>query len=68
MVEIHTKYKNNNSVRLLLQIHDELIFEIREDMLEETTKDLKEIMENIYTLNIPLKVSLSIGNSWQELK
>jgi DNA polymerase-1 len=68
MVEIHRKYKNNDSVRLLLQIHDELIFEIREDMLEETTKDLKEIMENIYSLNIPLKVSLSIGNSWQELK
>lgn len=68
MVEIYKKYKNNNNVRMLLQIHDELIFEIKEDIVEEITIDLKEIMENVYKLNIPLKVSVSIGNSWQELK
>jgi DNA polymerase-1 len=55
-------------MKLLLQIHDELIFEIKDEFLYEITKDLKEIMENIYQLNIPLKVTVSIGNSWQELK
>ena len=69
MVEIYKKYKNNNNnMRMLLQIHDELIFEIRDNVVEEITIDLKEIMENVYKLNIPLKVSVSIGNSWQELK
>lgn len=68
MVEIYKKYKNNNNMRMLLQIHDELIFEIKEDVVNEITIDLKEIMENVYKLNIPLKVSVSIGNSWQELK
>ena len=68
MVEIDKKYKNNNNVRMLLQIHDELIFEIKEDLVEVITRELKEIMENVYTLNIPLKVSVSVGNSWQELK
>ena len=68
MVEIYKKYKNNNNMRMLLQIHDELIFEIRDDIVEEITIDLKEIMENVYKLNIPLKVSVSIGSSWQELK
>lgn len=68
MVKIHQKYKNNNNMRMLLQIHDELIFEIKEDLVEEITSDLKEIMENVYRLNIPLKVSASIGDSWQKLK
>ena len=68
MIEIYRKYKNNNNMRLLLQIHDELIFEVKEEYILEITNDLKEIMENVYRLNIPLKVSLSIGNSWQELK
>jgi DNA polymerase-1 len=68
MVKIYKKYKNNDNMKLLLQIHDELIFEIKDEFLYEITKDLKEIMENIYQLNIPLKVTVSIGNSWQELK
>ncbi|MDY3199563.1 MAG: DNA polymerase I [Arcobacter sp.] len=68
MIQIHKKYKNNDSMRLLLQIHDELILEIKDELVEEYTRDIKEIMENIYTLNVPLKVSVAIGNSWQELK
>ncbi len=68
MVEIYKKYKNNDNMKLLLQIHDELIFEIKDEFIEEITKDLKEIMENVYSLNIPLKVSIATGNSWQELK
>ncbi|PUE65095.1 DNA polymerase I [Arcobacter caeni] len=68
MIKIYEKYKNNNNMRMLLQIHDELIFEVKEEFVEEITSDLKEIMENVYKLNIPLKVSVSIGNSWQELK
>lgn len=68
MIQIHKKYKNNDSMRLLLQIHDELILEIKDEFVEEYTRDIKEIMENIYTLNVPLKVSVAIGNSWQELK
>ena len=68
MIEIYRKYKNNNNMRLLLQIHDELIFEVKEEYILEITNDLKEIMENVYRLNIPLKVSASIGDSWQKLK
>ena len=68
MVEIHKKYKNNNNVRMLLQIHDELIFEVKEDISDEIIEDLKQIMENIYELNVPLKVSIAKGKSWQKLK
>ncbi len=52
---------------MLLQIHDELIFEIREDIVDEVSAKLKEIMENIMTLDTPLECSVSIGYSWGEL-
>jgi DNA polymerase-1 len=68
MVKIHKKYKNNDNMRMLLQIHDELIFEVKEDIADEIIEDLKQIMENIYLLNVPLKVSIAKGNSWQKLK
>jgi len=68
MIEIYKKYKNNDNIKLLLQIHDELIFEVKEECLNEVCNDLKAIMEDVYNLNVPLKVSLAVGNSWQELK
>lgn len=68
MNKIAEKYKNNDKMRMLLQIHDELIFEIDENYLEQFTSDLVIIMESVYTLNVPLKVSVSIGESWQKLK
>ena len=68
MIEIYKKYKNNKDINTLLQIHDELIFEIKEDKIDEISKELKSIMENIYKLKVPLKVSVSVANSWQGLK
>ena len=68
MLEIHNIYKNNDEVNMLLQIHDELIFEIKEDIINEVSVHLQKIMKNIYTLEIPLEVSVSIGNNWGELK
>lgn len=68
MLEIFKKYENNENIRMLLQIHDELIFEIKEEEIEKITSDLQEIMENIYKLKIPLKVSVCVGESWQDLK
>jgi len=53
---------------MLLQIHDELIFEVKEEKVEETVKRFVHVMENIFELNVPLKCSASIGDSWGELK
>jgi len=53
---------------MLLQIHDELIFEIEESIIEDVSKRFKSIMENIMELNVPLKCSVNIGSSWGELK
>lgn len=68
MVEIYKKYKDSSEVKMLLQIHDELIFEVDEDKAETIAQELKAIMQNIYTLEIPLEVSVSVGKNWGELK
>ena len=69
MLKIY-RYIKENSIdgAMLLQIHDELIFEIREDIVKSVSLELKEIMENIMELNVPLVCSVNIGDSWGELK
>ncbi len=56
------------NVKMLLQIHDELIFEVNEDEAELIGSKFKTIMEEIMELNIPLKASMNIGDKWSELK
>ncbi len=53
---------------MLLQIHDELIFEVKEQSVEEVGEKFKHIMKNIKKLDVPLECSVSIGDSWGELK
>ena len=62
MVEIKNKYPKS---KMILQIHDELIFEIED---KEEAKNYKEIMENSFKLKVPLKVGISFGKRWGELK
>ncbi len=54
--------------KLLLQIHDELIFEVKDELSYAFAKKAQDIMENIYELIVPLKVSVEIGKNWGELK
>jgi len=53
---------------MLLQIHDELIFEIKEDKVEEVSKRFVHTMANVLELEVPLECSVSVGDSWGELK
>lgn len=54
--------------RMLLQIHDELIFEADEEVAKDLAQRFVDVMESIMKLRIPLKTSLHIGNTWGELK
>ncbi|HFQ62619.1 MAG TPA: DNA polymerase I [Epsilonproteobacteria bacterium] len=53
---------------MLLQIHDELIFEVKEEKVEEISKRFVHTMENVLELDVPLECSVSVGDSWGELK
>jgi DNA polymerase-1 len=56
------------NAKMLLQIHDELIFEVDADEAEALATRFRTIMEGIMPLNIPLKASLNIGDNWSQLK
>ena len=69
MLDIDRKITEESlDAKLLLQIHDELIFEIKENKAQELAKKFAYIMENIYELNVKLKCSISIAKSWDKLK
>lgn len=52
--------------QMTIQVHDELIFEVREDQVDAFQAELSQIMENIYTLGVALKVNVSSGRNWEE--
>ncbi|ANY68296.1 DNA polymerase I [Paenibacillus sp. BIHB 4019] len=54
--------------RMLLQVHDELVFEVPEDELEQMKKLLPEVMESAIKLDVPLKADVSFGANWYEAK
>jgi len=60
--------EENLDAFMLLQIHDELIFEIKEEKVEEISKRFVHTMENVLELDVPLVCSVSVGDSWGELK
>jgi DNA polymerase-1 len=69
MNEIDTMIREENlDAYMLLQIHDELIFEVKEEKVEEISKHFVHMMENILELDVPLECSVSVGDSWGELK
>lgn len=66
--DVMKKYnKQKQKVRMVLQIHDELVFEVDEDITDEFEKDLKKSMESVYKLKVPLIVDVSRGKNWSEL-
>ena len=58
----------NDEAKLLLQIHDELIFEVKKERAQAFALEAKKIMEGVYVLKVPLNVSIAIGENWGELK
>ncbi len=59
---------NNDQVRMLLTIHDELLFEVKSDIIKKVRADISEIMESAFKLSVPLKVSVETGKTWGEIK
>ena len=69
MIEIHNKFiEHNLKSTMLLQVHDELIFNCINEEKDIVTKIVREVMENTYKLSVPLKVDIEYGNNWYEAK
>lgn len=61
---IREKYPDT---RMILQIHDELLFESPERDAEKFARDIKKMMESVYELSVPLVVDVKIGDNWGEI-
>ncbi|GAA8060504.1 DNA polymerase I [Helicobacter pylori] len=69
MLKVSERFKNNPSVRLLLQVHDELIFEIEEKNALELQREIQRILnDEVYPLRVPLETSTFMAKRWNELK
>ncbi len=69
MVQLNKKFiEMNVTAKMLLQVHDELLFEVEPDSLEITMKLVKKTMEDCVKLNVPLLVDIGIGDNWMETK
>ena len=69
MIKIADLIKGHeDNIRLLLQVHDELIFEIKTDKIESYVKEIKKIMQEGLKLRVPIIVDENIGDNWGELK
>ena len=69
MIDIDYEFKKQNlKSKMILQVHDELIFDCLKAELESVTKIVTDKMENVIKLSVPLNVELSFGNDWYEAK
>ena len=69
MIKLYDEINNNNyRTKILLQVHDELILEVPEIELSDIEKLIKDVMENVYKLDVPLKVEINYGKNWYEAK
>jgi DNA polymerase-1 len=56
--------ESNVDVRMIMQVHDELVFEVRTAVLAETTAQIRRCMTEVATLSVPLVVDIGVGASW----
>ena len=67
MVVIHERLRTGNlETRMLLQVHDELLFEVPEGELDTVVPMIKKEMESVYSLRVPLEVDIHTGRNWDE--
>ncbi|MEK7506673.1 MAG: DNA polymerase, partial [Patescibacteria group bacterium] len=59
---------NSADAKLLLQVHDEIVCEVKTDLVEKAAKEIKSIMESVHQLAVPIVAEVKAGDNWQEQK
>jgi len=70
MIEVDKwiKSQKDDKIKMLLQVHDELVFEVDKDFVEKAGKEIKRIMESVHQFDVPLVVDVESGKNWGSLK
>ena len=67
MIHLHDRL-GDGPIRMLLQVHDELLFEVPEDEVDDAIRIVTEEMEGAIELSVPLRVDVGSGVSWYDTK
>ena len=68
MIDVHAALAPHPDARMILTVHDELLFEVPKERAEEIAALVREKMESAATLNVPLTVDVGIGENWRDAK
>ncbi|HEY0808527.1 MAG TPA: DNA polymerase, partial [Longimicrobiales bacterium] len=69
MINIHRELQaRDNGTKMLLQVHDELVFEVPEQEIDVMRTTLLDLMRNAVQLRVPLEVASGVGQNWHECK
>ncbi len=66
MIAIAKEIQDSDEIQMIMQVHDELVFEVREDKIDFWSQKIKNLMENAAVLDVPLIVDVGIGENWDE--
>jgi DNA polymerase-1 len=65
-VDTWLEQQNDNAVRMIMQVHDELVFEVKAGAVEEASQKIRALMEGSVQLDVPLLVEVGVGDNWDE--
>jgi DNA polymerase-1 len=68
MIDVHAALANRPRARMILTVHDELLFEVPKDEADETAELVRSHMQSAVPLKVPLTVDVGIGENWKEAK
>ena len=66
MIALHHEIKHTQDIKMLMQVHDELVLEVKEHAIEKAKALLLECMQNTVKLSVPLLVDIGVGSNWDE--
>ncbi|WP_394662102.1 DNA polymerase I [uncultured Pantoea sp.] len=58
--------QNSDDVKMIMQVHDELVFEIHKDAVESASEKIRQLMESSMSLDVPLLVEVGVGDNWDQ--
>ena len=67
MINCDSKFRDSE-VRMIIQVHDELVFEVPKNILKDTAEQVRELMEGAVELEVPLKVDIEAGENWLDME
>jgi DNA polymerase I len=68
MIDVHAALGQHPEARMILTVHDELLFEVPRERAEELSEVVRDKMQGAAALNVPLTVDVGVGDNWKDAK